>query len=229
MNSSSSQADNGLSVITHLLKDCKAKSDTEKFVAMSFLQNLLDSDSKLREDHVAMTSIWHLMPHSFLSRLLRSRPSPNVDSGNSQNMNHLAIGIIQAFANLLPQDELNNNQGKRYVTPLIETIPITSNPQRALGYHALQCLVSTSVGAGAFLQSSLASKCFAQAIQEDDTNLESIVKTLRACRAVTDLSTAQEQAWDDLVTSLIPNVKDNPGLMLDMLTEHINRCPVSTM
>jgi hypothetical protein len=226
MESSSGPGDNGLSVISHLLKESNTKSDTEKFVAMSVLQSVLDSEPKLREDRVAMASIWHLMPHPFLARLLRSRASSKVDAGDSQNMNSLAIGILHTFTNLLAQDDLNTTRGKKYVMPLIEVIPIISNPQRPLAYHALQCLVSTSLGADAFLQSLTAITGLEQLIQEDDSNMESIVKTLRACRSASNLSTTQKQQWDDIITTLVTGIQSKPELMLDMLTEHITQFPV---
>jgi hypothetical protein len=224
---SSGPGDNGLSMISHLLKESITKSDTEKFVAMSVLQSVLDSEPKLREDRVAMAAIWNLMPHSFLARLLRSRASSNIEAGDARNMNNLAIGILHIFTNLLAQDDLNTTRGKKYVTPLIEVIPLVSNPQRALAYHALQCLVSTSLGADAFLQSSTAITGLEQLIKEDNSNVESIVKTLRASRTASDMSITQKQQWDDIVTALVNGIQSKPDLMLDMLTEHINQFPVS--
>lgn len=215
--------------ITKILNQSSRGTDTEKFVALSVLHSVLDSpQSEIRNDSQALYMIWKLMPHKFVVRLLRSRPAANssLDTGVSPNMNNLAIGILHTFTNLLAQGDLEDDMTTKYVQPLLEVLPVASNLQRILAYHTLQCLISTGQGRTAFLKFNGTVEILKSAIERDQSNLESVVKTLRAAKPGD--RNQQREKWDDIVASIVPLVGDSPGLMLDMLTECMHEQEVST-
>lgn len=125
----------------------KAKDDTSRFVGLSLLRSLLDSNEQLRTNNENLLKCWNAISNKFLIRLLKTQETKSKSKDEAKDMVDLAVAVVHIFANLLPSQEVGEKKMVEFCGPLLETIPrLSSDPQKN-AFQALQCIASTSSGA----------------------------------------------------------------------------------
>lgn len=124
----------------------KARDDTSRFVGLSLLRTLLDSNEELRENASIITQCWDAVPNKFLTRLMKA----GGDNDEAKNMNNIAVAVVHTFANLLPAEKVAAKKMLDLCEPLVQlTSKLDAAPQM-LAFQALQCMVDSTAGAHSF-------------------------------------------------------------------------------
>lgn len=109
-----------LSQIQTLLK---AKDDTSRFTGLALLKSVLDNSQNIRQDEETVVQIWSSISPKFLDRLIKTgTKSPSESAMNGREMLSLAVSVIHAFANLLPESTKREEKFVNRVAPLMSAI-----------------------------------------------------------------------------------------------------------
>jgi hypothetical protein len=129
----------------------KARDDTSKFVGLSLLRSLLDSDEGLRTSRDVLSECWNSIPNKFLTRLMTSQPTGKTSIEESKSMVQLAVSVVHLFANLLPPEEVAKKKLTDFCCPLIQVAPSLEPELQSLAFQTLQCIAGSPSGAAALL------------------------------------------------------------------------------
>ena len=97
------QGSNRSMALDQTLQLLKAKDDTSRFIGLSLLRNLLESQPQLQEDSQVITRCWNAISPKFLDRLLKAKANEKRDQQEADAMVALVIAVLHNFAVLLPQ------------------------------------------------------------------------------------------------------------------------------
>lgn len=134
-----------LSQIQTLLK---AKDDTSRFTGLALLKSVLDNSQDIRQDGETVVQLWSSISPRFLDRLIKTGAKSRLESGkNGREMLSLAVSVIHAFANLLPDGTIREESFVGRVAPLMGAIlpryapcrPVlntVTNSEKLQGEHA---------------------------------------------------------------------------------------------
>lgn len=125
----------------------KAKDDTSRFVGLSLLRSLLDSNEQLRTNDENLLNCWHAISNKFLVRLLKTQETKSKSKDEAEDMVDLAVAVVHIFANLLPAQEVGEKKMVEFCEPLLNAVPRLQSDSRKNALQALQCIASTSLGA----------------------------------------------------------------------------------
>lgn len=94
-----------LKQLNKILKNLKG-DDADKYVGLALLRSILDDQPELRDDPQVIAQCWAAVPLEFLDRLLSAAEykGTGVDDIADRDFTiGLAVAVIHAFANLLPE------------------------------------------------------------------------------------------------------------------------------
>jgi hypothetical protein len=149
--------------LTQVFTFLAAKDDTSRFVGLSLLRTILDTNESLRNDEAIIKRCWTAVPNRFLIRLLKS-----AQTEESRNMNDLAVAVVHTFANLLPTDQVSDKKMFELVEPLANILPQLDAAPQMLAFQALQCVVSNAAGAHVFARATCHGQ-LSHSLQTDDS------------------------------------------------------------
>jgi hypothetical protein len=215
------------SALTQVITLLKAKDDTSRFVGLSLLQSLLDSQKDLREDPQVILQSWRAIPKSFLLRLLETAPSKKIGVDDVRNMKQLAVAVIHSYANMLSAEELGSKAMAEACGPLILSLPEIEPTSQMLVFQTLQCIGVAPSGAASLLALPVLRGEFLDFASGNARHLEEALRLIRILRVSGPLSGQQVSHWDSIVLSLITLVKDEPAQVFEMLTDVMNSPEVS--
>lgn len=92
----------------------REKSDTSRFVALSLLKSVLEtqaSKTSKSEDQRSegLVEIWRAISPTFLDRLLKARTSQTIQRSEANDMVDIAVAVIHAFVLQIP-DSIRNDE-----------------------------------------------------------------------------------------------------------------------
>lgn len=99
----------------------KTKNDTSRFVGLALLKSVLDN-GQLVQDQERMHILWETLSPKFLDRLLRAQENDKVSKAEAKDMVDLAVAILHTFANLLPENDLNEKRLTSRIGPLTKSL-----------------------------------------------------------------------------------------------------------
>jgi hypothetical protein len=208
----------------------KARDNTSKFVGLSLLRSLLDTNEQWRTDAGILTKCWRSISNNFLMRLMNSQPTKKSSVEETKSMIELAVSVVHLFANLLPPDELANEKMTDFCSPLVHILPSLDQDPQTLVFQTLQCIASLRLGAVA-----LATVNDWTWLSEASTeNPEYYFKEVARLFAVSQKSGPMEEyelgKWHGKLEILIQGFqkKDESGL-IETLAELTTEFPVSSI
>jgi hypothetical protein len=98
----------------------QAEDDTKIFTGLALVKSLLDNSAQLRDDQVAIQSLWGSISAKFLRRLIRTGSASS--NSNGKDMLNLAVSVMHTFSVLLPADTLNESKFTRCIPLLIQAV-----------------------------------------------------------------------------------------------------------
>jgi len=125
----------------------KAKDDTSRFVGLSLLRSLLDSNEQLRTNDENLLKCWHAISNKFLVRLLKTQENKSKSKDEAKDMVDLAVAVVHIFANLLPVQQVGEKKMVDFCAPFLNAVPRLESDSQKNAFQALQCIASTSPGA----------------------------------------------------------------------------------
>lgn len=100
-----------------------AKDDTSRFTGLALLKSVLDNSQDIRQDEETVVQLWSSISPRFLDRLIKTGAKSRSESGkNGREMLSLAVSVIHAFANLLPDGTKREESFVGRVAPLMGAI-----------------------------------------------------------------------------------------------------------
>jgi Neurochondrin len=202
------------------------KDDTSRFVALTILRTIIDSKPEVRENEQAVLKIWRTIPKKFLVRLLKSTPSEKVNTELSNDLKHLAVGIIHTFLCMLVQD-LNQLEAKEVVPlniPLLNALPALNAPQKMLGWQTLQLVAENSRYNNLF-ETRLFHPDLLAYLRDDERALAEALKFFRIARLSWEPikyepGIAQQiENWNWAIAQLLTSMEARPSAVFDMLAD----------
>jgi len=146
---SSSSTDDPQAALDQTLGLLRAHDDTSKFVGLSLLRSLLDSNARFRTNTDVILRCWNAISNKFLVRLLTSHSTKKKGVEEVKSMVQLALAVVHLFANLLPPSETAQEKMTEFCAPLVHAIPRLDAEPQALAFQTLQCIASSPTGAKA--------------------------------------------------------------------------------
>jgi hypothetical protein len=189
----------------------KAKDDTSRFVGLSLLRSLLDSNEQLRTNGENLLKCWDAIPNKFLLRLSKTQETKSKSRDEANDMVDLAVAVVHIFANLLPTQEVGEKKMVEFCEPLLNAIPRLESNSQKNAFQALQCIASTSSGAVALT----AIKDWKPVIDAASSNKEILAELFRLQRVADKsggLSDYQRGILAGVVESTMLKVKDHGQL-----------------
>lgn len=186
----------------------KAKDDTSRFVGLSLLRSLLDSNEQLRTNAEILLKCWNAIPNSFLIRLLKTQETKSNSKNEAKDMVDLAVAVVHIFANLLPSQEVAEKKMIEFCGPLLDTISRLNPDAKKNAFQALQCIASTSSGANALVNF----KNWKPIIDTASSNEDVLVELFRLQRAADksgSLQLHQRSSLIGAIDSTILSIKDS--------------------
>ncbi|KAE9970923.1 hypothetical protein BLS_004683 [Venturia inaequalis] len=189
----------------------KTKDDTSRFVGLSLLRSLLDSNEQLRTNDKNLLQCWNAISNKFLIRLLKTQETKSKSKDEARNMVDLAVAVIHIFANLLPSQEVAEQKMIELCGPLLDAIPrLNSDPQKN-AFQALQCITSTSSGANAVANFKNWKPIIDTASSNEDVLIE-LFRLQRAAEKSDSMSLHQISTLTSVIDTTILSIKDGGKL-----------------
>jgi hypothetical protein len=185
----------------------KAKDDTSRFVGLSLLRSLLDSNEQLRTDEENLLKCWNAISNKFLFRLLKAQENVSKSKHEARDMVDLAIAVVHIFANLLPAQLVGERKMVEFCEPLLNIIPRIDADSQRNAFQALQCIASTSSG-GVALAAIKDWKPMIDAASRNEEVLTELFRLQRAAGKSGSLSDSQQAILAAVTESTIAAVKD---------------------
>ncbi|KAF2400928.1 DUF1941-domain-containing protein [Trichodelitschia bisporula] len=203
----------------------KARDDTSRFVGLSLLRSLLDSDEQLRTNPQTVSSCWDAVPGTFLHRLLKSKGMGEKEAG----MRHLAAAIIHIFTNLLPTEKVQEEKMIKFVSPLIRISPNIVESSRPDVLQTLQCIASNPPGAAAFISTPPEdTEAFFHLANQSQSTLKETVRLLWLLQKDGNLDGSGRKAWDKMFGTLLEACKGtDPTPIFEAVAESLTRSHVN--
>ncbi|KAJ9639427.1 hypothetical protein H2201_002911 [Coniosporium apollinis] len=137
--------------LEQVLSYLKKKDDTSRFLGLTLLRPLVDNES-FRNNPEAISECWTALSTSYLKRLLRAGQNEERSQAESRLLVDLAVGVLHAFSQLLPQEALESEKMISMSEGLVHSL-IDANPDTT--ENALRTLLvvcSTRKGTIALLE-----------------------------------------------------------------------------
>ncbi|TID14627.1 DUF1941-domain-containing protein [Venturia nashicola] len=202
---------NPQAAVDQTLSLLKAKDDTSRFVGLSLLRSLLDSNERLRTNDENILKCWNAISNKFLVRLLKTQETESKSKDEVKDMVGLAVAVIHIFANLLPSQEVAGKKMIELCGPLLETIPrLNPDPQKN-AFQALQCIASTSSGAIVVAEFKNWKPIIDTASNDEDV-LKDLFRLQRAQEKSSDLSMHRKNTLIGVIDSTMLSIKDRGNL-----------------
>ncbi|KAF2763350.1 DUF1941-domain-containing protein [Pseudovirgaria hyperparasitica] len=130
----------------------KTKNDTSKFVGLSLLKSLLDSQDSLRNDPGVLTQCWKAISTRWLHRVLIMKTNREKRTDNEErSMRQIAVGVVEAFASLLPLEAMDEPEPRDLILGLTTTLRYTPSAMWASIFHAMNSLTRWEAAAKTIL------------------------------------------------------------------------------
>ncbi|QDS75095.1 hypothetical protein FKW77_007061 [Venturia effusa] len=221
---------NPQAAIDQTLTLLQAKDDTSRFVGLSLLRALLDSNEQLRTDEKNLLKCWNAISNKFLIRLLRTQETKSKSKDEAQDMVGLAVAVVHIFANLLPSHEVAEKKMIEFCGPLLGTIPTLDLGPQKDAFQALQCIASTMSGAIVLAEFENWKAIIDGASSREDILVE-VFRLYRAAANSGNLSLHQSGALASMVENALLGVKETGKLdsikVLEALIELTSEASVS--
>lgn len=214
-------SDTSLGQILSLLKE---KNNTSRFVALALIRSWIDTNHDSQKNIPTLLQIWRAIPKSFLLRLLKAQP-PKSKEDDSRSMNSLAVAVIHTFANLLPAEQLENENFAVFCDSLIDALSRVDSTHKALILQSFQCIVSTKPGCHAFLVPVINFEHLWKAVCDSDEEIRQTLKLIRIVHVAGDLSSSEKQQLGLVVQFLLGNAKSSLDLVFPTLSEIVDSNP----
>ena len=172
----------------------RTKDDTSRFVGLSLLRSVLDTNADLRTDPRTVTRCWEAISPRFLVRLLRSHASERCSEEEAKGLVELAIAVIHTFVNLLPTQVVDSESVAQFCGPLVQRLPSIGPASVEIALQALEVLASTQHGAGSLLARE-DPQWIVAASQAGQDHLRELGRVLRAMQ-LADPSPHSRSRWD---------------------------------
>lgn len=122
--------------LEQVLSYLKKKDDTSRFLGLTLLRPLVDNET-FRSNPDSISECWTALSTSYLRRLLRAEQNEQRSQAESRLLVDLAVGVLHAFSQLLPQEALESDKmismSEGLIHSLIEANPdTTENALRTL-------------------------------------------------------------------------------------------------
>lgn len=198
---------NPQAAVDQTLKLLKARDDTSRFVGLSLLRSLLDSNEQLRTDDENLLKCWNAISNKFLLRLLRTQETESKSKDEARDMVELAVAVIHIFANLLPALQVGGKKMVEFCEPLLTAILRLESDSRKHAFQVLQCVASTSSGAVVLAEITDWKPIIDTASSNDDVLID-LIRLQRAADKSGSLSGHQQGRFASVVSSAILGVRD---------------------
>ncbi|KAF2434539.1 DUF1941-domain-containing protein [Tothia fuscella] len=227
MDSSQPSSANPTAALDQVFSLLKAKDDTSRFVGLSLLRSLLDSNEELRSNTAIITQCWNSIPNTFLIKLLESQTSKKKKSDEeTRDLITLAISVVNIFANLVPQEEIEKEKMTEFCEPLIHVIPQCDQESQDVVFQVLRCIANSPKGATSMNPAKDWNWLDIAAKEKPVYYLKELGRLFGICYANFTMSKSDLRNWHDRLAIMIQQMaKENPAVLIETLADLSTEMP----
>jgi hypothetical protein len=208
----------------------RARDDTSRFVGLSLLRSLLDSNEELRSDAAVITTCWNAIPNKFLNRLLNPKSTKTSNVEETKSLVQLAILVVHLFANLLSQDEIGKGKMTDLCDPLLRIVPRTDPESQSLVFQTLQCITNSRAGAVALISAESWQVLVETAKEKPEYYLNQLSRLFGISLRNDTMTDTNLAKWYGMLGTLIDELQEkDPASLLETLAALTIEMPVGSV